>query len=345
MEEQRERARIGAARRTARATSTSAWSRSRAMQGSSRDSSATRRPRLNATVEARRRARSDGRVLAKFPESPFYAEGGGQVADSGVVETESGRGRVEDVYRLGDDQAVAIAIEQGELEQGERGRAWSSTGSRDTRPPATTPRRTCCTPLCVSGSARMFARRGRRCARTSCASTSRTGKRARPEDVRAIEDRVNQWILESRPVRALHTTRRRAEELGAMALFGEKYGDEVRMIEVEGVSRELCGGTHVGVTSEIGVFKISRKARARPTCAASKRSPARGPSTLLRERDDAVSAIAARLRTSPERAPAGGHRPGGSAPTGSSGTSAPLGGERSRLRSRSWPRERARSGR
>ena len=67
---------------------------------------------------------------------------------------------------------------------------------------------------------------------------------------------MNEWIAESHPVRAIHTTRQRAEELGAMALFGEKYGDEVRMVEVEGVSRELCGGTHVAHTAEIGIFKI-----------------------------------------------------------------------------------------
>ncbi|HEX5376646.1 MAG TPA: DHHA1 domain-containing protein, partial [Solirubrobacterales bacterium] len=77
------------------------------------------------------------------------------------------------------------------------------------------------------------------------------------EELRAVEDRVNEWIKASRPVRWLEMERAEAERLGAMALFGEKYGDWVRVVEVEDVSRELCGGTHVANTAEVGIFKIS----------------------------------------------------------------------------------------
>jgi alanyl-tRNA synthetase len=77
-----------------------------------------------------------------------------------------------------------------------------------------------------------------------------------PDEVREIEDRVNDWIKGSAAVRAMHMSRAEAEALGAMALFGEKYGDWVRVIEVDGVSRELCGGTHVANTAEIGIFAI-----------------------------------------------------------------------------------------
>jgi alanyl-tRNA synthetase len=77
------------------------------------------------------------------------------------------------------------------------------------------------------------------------------------EELRDVEDRVNEWIKESAPVRWLNMAREEAERLGAMALFGEKYGEWVRVVEVEGVSRELCGGTHVANTAEIGIFKIT----------------------------------------------------------------------------------------
>ena len=68
-----------------------------------------------------------------------------------------------------------------------------------------------------------------------------------PEELRQVEDDVNRWILESHPVRALTTTLDEAKRLGAMALFNEKYGEVVRMVEVGdgSFSRELCGGTHV----------------------------------------------------------------------------------------------------
>ncbi len=77
-----------------------------------------------------------------------------------------------------------------------------------------------------------------------------------PDELRDVEDRVNGWIKASRPVRALQMARSEAEALGAMALFGEKYGDWVRVVEVADVSRELCGGTHVANTAEVGIFKV-----------------------------------------------------------------------------------------
>jgi len=83
------------------------------------------------------------------------------------------------------------------------------------------------------------------------------GQALGPDQLRGVEDRVNEWIKASRPVRWLNMERAEAERLGAMALFGEKYGEWVRVVEVDGVSRELCGGTHVANTAEIGIFKIA----------------------------------------------------------------------------------------
>ena len=84
------------------------------------------------------------------------------------------------------------------------------------------------------------------------------GQALSAEELRDVEDRVNEWIARNDPVHAITTTLDEAKRLGAMALFGEKYGEVVRMVEVgEGeYSRELCGGTHVRSTAEIGAFRI-----------------------------------------------------------------------------------------
>jgi alanyl-tRNA synthetase len=125
-----------------------------------------------------------------------------------------------------------------------------------------------------------------------------------PEEVRGVEDLVNAWVLANHPVRALTTTLEEARALGAMALFGEKYGDVVRMIEVGdgSFSRELCGGTHVRSTAEIGVFVITQET----SSAANVRriEAVTGPEAvaLLRRRDAEVREIADALRTRPDHA-------------------------------------------
>ena len=113
---------------------------------------------------------------------------------------------------------------------------------------------------------------------------------------------MNEQILENQPVRALTTTLDEARSLGAMALFGEKYGDVVRMVEVgDGDwSRELCGGTHVRSTAEIGVFKITQETS---SAANVRRIEAiTGPLgiELLRRHDRVLHDAAVALRTQPD---------------------------------------------
>ena len=137
---------------------------------------------------------------------------------------------------------------------------------------------------------------------TSCASTSPTASARRAEELRAIEDRVNEWILESHPVRAIHTTRTRAQEMGAMALFGEKYGDEVRVVEVEDVSRELCGGTHV---VDVGDRRLQDPREGSSAANVRRIEAVTGPEASPPARPRrALGEIAARLRTRPEDAAA-----------------------------------------
>ncbi len=249
--------------------------------------------------------RENGRVLVKLAESPFYAAGGGQVSDAGTLECADGdcRARVAEVYRLGDDQAVAVAVEEGDLEPGERVLARVDPIARH----ATEANHTATHLLHAALRERLGAhvrQAGSYVGPDKLRFDFTHGQALSPEELRDVEDRVNEWVLANRPVRALTTTLDEARHLGAMALFGEKYGDVVRMVEVGdgSFSRELCGGTHVRSTGEVGLFTISGESS---SAANVRRIEAlTGPEAvaLMRRHDAILRDIAARLRTRPEHA-------------------------------------------
>jgi alanyl-tRNA synthetase len=192
-------------------------------------------------------------LLVKLEESPFYPEGGGQVSDRGVLRWDGSEASVVDVYRVGDDQALRVA--GAKLEPGTRVEA---AVERETR--HATMRNHTATHLLHAALRELLGTHVRQAGSAVRPDKLRFdfthGAPLGPDETRAIEDRVNDWIKASRPVRAMYMDRAEAEALGAMALFGEKYGDWVRVVEVDEVSRELCGGTHVSNTAEVGIFAL-----------------------------------------------------------------------------------------
>jgi alanyl-tRNA synthetase len=197
----------------------------------------------------------EGKALVKLEESPFYAEGGGQVADSGVLRWNGNEARVLDVYRVGDDQA--LEVEPGaEIEAGVAVEAEVDAETRH----ATMRNHTATHLLHAALRERLgtHVRQAGSAVRPDKLRFDFThGQALSAEELRDVEERVNEWIKASRPVRWMNMNREEAERLGAMALFGEKYGEWVRVVEVDGVSRELCGGTHVANTAELGIFKLT----------------------------------------------------------------------------------------
>jgi alanyl-tRNA synthetase len=124
------------------------------------------------------------------------------------------------------------------------------------------------------------------------------------QELRDVEDQVGAWIAQADPVHPVTTTLDEAKRLGAMALFGEKYGDVVRMVEIgEGeYSRELCGGTHVANTSEIGVFRVTAETSSAANVRRIEALTGPAAAQLLREHDRELAQVAATLRTQPGRA-------------------------------------------
>jgi alanyl-tRNA synthetase len=244
-----------------------------------------------------------GRLLVKLVESPFYPTGGGQIADSGSLECAEGScaAVVTDVIRLGDDQVLELDPRRGAFISGERVRAQVDRATRH----ATECNHTATHLLHAALRQRLgphVNQAGSYVGPDKLRFDFTHGRSLSDEQLTAIEDQVNGWILESHPVRAVTTTLVEARELGATALFGEKYGEFVRMVTVGdgSFSRELCGGTHVHSSSELGLFKLlaetSSSANVRRIEAIT------GPAAveLMRSRDRELSETAATLRVTPD---------------------------------------------
>jgi alanyl-tRNA synthetase len=200
-------------------------------------------------------ALEDGLFLAKLRESPFYPDGGGQVTDQGYVENEEtgARARLQEAHRIGDDQV--LVFEGDGFTAGDRVRAvvlWSARFPTMANHTATH--------LLHAALREVLGDHVRQAGSSVRPDKLRfdfTHDRALTEEERdRVEQIVNERVFQNLPVRTFVTPIEEARNLGAMMLFGEKYGDEVRVVEVPGFSRELCGGTHVRWTAEIGPFVV-----------------------------------------------------------------------------------------
>ena len=198
----------------------------------------------------------DGHFLAKLRESPFYAAGGGQVTDAGTLELDDGSGAVAelvDAYRLDADQVLLF-----------RGSAFASGDRVRARVPWTVR-----FPTMANHTATHLLQQALRDVLGE--HVRQAGSAVRPDKLRfdfthdqalssderdAVERRVNELVFENRPVHIFETPIDEARKLGATMLFGEKYGDIVRVVEVPGYSVELCGGTHVSSSAEVGPFVL-----------------------------------------------------------------------------------------
>jgi len=197
----------------------------------------------------------EGLFQVKLEQSPFYPAGGGQVSDLGVIEKESGeRAELVESLRLeGGDQELVFRGEG--FAAGDRVKAivpWNVRFPTQANHTGThvlheVLREVLGEHVKQAGSA----------VRPDKLRFDFTHPQALTHEERAeVERRVNARIFENLPVRIYETTLAEARNLGAMMLFGEKYGEIVRVVDIGGWSVELCGGTHVRSTAEIGPFAI-----------------------------------------------------------------------------------------
>jgi alanyl-tRNA synthetase len=198
---------------------------------------------------------TEGEVYVVLAENPFYATGGGQVADEGWISSEDGQLEVFDAIPAGDYQVLGARVERGSFGAGDAVKASINRVRRQQIEANHTATHILHWALrAVLGQDVIQA--GSYVGPDRLRFDYRYGGRVTEEEIRRVQEISLQKITENQPVRYFTTTLGEARNLGAIMLFGEKYGDLVRVVEVDGFSRELCGGTHVRGSAEIGAFKI-----------------------------------------------------------------------------------------
>jgi len=187
--------------------------------------------------------------------TPFYAESGGQVGDKGELRNESIRFAVEDTFKIQAD----VFGHQGEILEGELKVGDSLNALVDTQQRTDTMRNHSATHILHKALREVLGdhvqQKGSLVDATKTRFDFTHNAPITAEQLRRIEDMVNQEILENTATSGKVMSLDDAQKTGAMMLFGEKYGDQVRVLEI-GSSKELCGGTHVGRTGDIGSLKI-----------------------------------------------------------------------------------------
>ena len=197
-----------------------------------------------------------GELHVVLAENPFYATGGGQVADEGWISSENGQLEVFDVVPAGDYQVIRARAQRGRIEEGDAVTASINRVRRqqiEANHTATHILHWALRAVLGKDVVQAGSYVGPDRLRFDYRYTGRVGE----DDLRRIQEQCLLKITENQPVRYYTTTLEEAHNLGATMLFGEKYGDLVRVVEIDGFSRELCGGTHVRATAEVGSLKIT----------------------------------------------------------------------------------------
>lgn len=198
----------------------------------------------------------DGQFYLVFDKTPFYGEGGGQVGDKGEIHSREGKlATVTDTQKPVDGLHVHLSPDADALSVGETYTLKINHEEREL-----TKRNHSATHLLQSALIKVLGPHVKQAGSSVGPERLRFdfthSEALKPEEIAKVEELVNSAVATSLPVQAAQMTKEEATKKGAMALFGEKYGDRVRVLTMGDFSCELCGGTHVSNTGEIGLFKI-----------------------------------------------------------------------------------------
>jgi alanyl-tRNA synthetase len=199
-------------------------------------------------------------VSVVLDRTPFYAEGGGQLPDMGAIRTEGPGGSAEIAVSDVQTPLPGLTVHRGKVRTGEVTTGDHAYAEIDVERRRATSRSHTATHLVHRALRGALGESAAQAGSENAPGRLRfdfTASGAVPVSVlREVEDEVNRVLIDDLTVRAFHTSIDEARSMGALALFGEKYGGEVRVVEVGEYSRELCGGTHVARSGQLGLVKL-----------------------------------------------------------------------------------------
>ncbi|SFI93322.1 alanyl-tRNA synthetase [Streptosporangium canum] len=188
--------------------------------------------------------------------TPFYAEGGGQLADQGIIRTDGAEVEIVDVQ----SPVSGVVVHRGKVRAGEIRVGDQAQAEIDVERRRAISRSHTATHLVHRGFRNALGETAAQAGSENSPGRFRFDFTAAgavaPSMLRDIEDEVNAVLINDLTVNAFHTSQAEARAMGALALFGEKYGETVRIVEVGDYSRELCGGTHVSSSGQLGLVKV-----------------------------------------------------------------------------------------
>lgn len=241
-------------------------------------------------------------VQIVLDQTPFYAESGGQIGDRGYFSGDDMLVRIEDVKK-----ESAFFVHYGRIERGSLHVAETITAQIDLACRRRVQAHHTATHLLQSALRQVVGetvtQAGSLVAFDRLRFDFNCPRPLTPAEVQQVEDRVNTWIAEAHATQISILPLAEAKAKGAIAMFGEKYGSEVRVMDVPGVSMELCGGTHVNNTAEIGLFKII--AETGVASGIRRIEAVAGPAVLeyLNLREQVVRDLSDRFKVKPEEIP------------------------------------------
>jgi len=245
-------------------------------------------------------AQQGDEVTVILNKTPFYAESGGQVADTGYIKTNNGLVRVNDCRKTGEGIYIHIGtVEEGIIEKGSTAIAAIDADRR-----MATARNHTITHLLHKALRNVLGEH------VTQAGSMVSPDRLRfdfnhfapmtKEEIKKVEKEVNKKILENMPVNVREMPLEEAKNLGAMALFGEKYGNTVRVVMAGDYSIELCGGTHLNSTAQAGLVKILGESGVAAGVRRIEALTGEAALEYYNQKEELLNEIAAALKTSPQ---------------------------------------------